>query len=112
MANAGLPGTSAFVGEFMVILSAVKANFWIAFIAALTLIIGAAYTLWMVKRVIYGEVANENVASLKDVNKREFLFLALLAILTILIGIWPNPLLEVMHPTINNLVEHIADPKL
>ncbi|MDH5731617.1 MAG: NADH-quinone oxidoreductase subunit M, partial [Gammaproteobacteria bacterium] len=111
MANAGLPGTSAFVGEFMVILAAMKANFWIAFLAATTLIIGAAYTLWMVKRVFFGEVANENVAKLKDLNAREFLVLGILAVLTLLVGVWPNPLLEVMHPTVDNLVTHIANPK-
>ena len=80
MANAGLPGTSGFVGEFMVILAAFKANFWIAFLAATTLIIGAAYTLWMVKRVIFGEVTNENVEKLEDLNKREFFILAVLEI--------------------------------
>ncbi|MDH5232158.1 MAG: NADH-quinone oxidoreductase subunit M, partial [Gammaproteobacteria bacterium] len=111
MANAGLPGTSAFVGEFMVILAAMKANFWIAFLAATTLIIGAAYTLWMVKRVFFGEVANDNVAKLKDLNAREFLVLGILAVLTLLVGVWPNPLLEVMHPTVDNLVTHIANPK-
>ena len=112
MANAGLPGTSAFVGEFMVILASVKSNFWIAFLAATTLIIGAAYTLWMVKRVIFGEVKNENVAKLQDLNQREFLVLGSLAFLVLLIGIWPNPLVEVMHASVENLVQHIADPKL
>jgi len=112
MANTGLPGTSGFVGEFMVILAAAKANFWIAFLAATTLIIGAAYTLWMVKRVIFGEVGNEGVAKLKDLNRREFWILGSLAILTILLGVWPNPLLEVMHATVDNLVNHIADPKI
>lgn len=111
MGNVGLPGTSGFVGEFMVILSAMKSSFWIAFLAATTLIIGAAYTLWMIKRVIFGDVANDNVAKLKDVNKREFFILGVLAILTILLGVWPNPLLEVMHATVDNLVVHIADPK-
>ncbi len=112
MANVGLPGTSGFVGEFMVILSAVKANFWIAFIAALTLIIGAAYTLWMVKRVFFGEVRNDNVAAMKDLNKREFFILSVLAVLVLWLGVWPNPLLEVLHPTVENLVAHLADPKL
>ncbi len=112
MANVGLPGTSGFVGEFMVILAAMKSNFWIATLAATTLIIGAAYTLWMIKRVIFGEVANENVAKLKDVNAREYAILGILAVLTILLGVWPNPLLEVMHATVENLVVHIADPKL
>ncbi len=112
MANVGLPGTSGFVGEFMVILSAVKANFWIAFIAALTLIIGAAYTLWMVKRVFFGEVRNDNVAAMKDLNTREFFILSVLAVLVLWLGVWPNPLLDVLHPTVENLVAHLADPKL
>ncbi|MDH5436825.1 MAG: NADH-quinone oxidoreductase subunit M, partial [Gammaproteobacteria bacterium] len=110
MANAGLPGTSAFVGEFMVILAAMKANFWIAFLAATTLIIGAAYTLWMVKRVFFGEVANDGVAKLKDLNMREWIVLGTLAFFTLLIGVWPNPLLEVMHATVDNLLVHITDP--
>lgn len=112
MANAGLPGTSSFVGEFLVILSAVKSSFWIAFLAATTLIIGAAYTLWMVKRVIFGEVKSETVAKLKDLNKREFFILGSLAIVVLIFGIWPNPLIEVMHASVEHLVNHIADPKL
>ncbi len=112
MANAGLPGTSGFVGEFMVILASFKASFWIAFLAATTLVLGAAYTLWMIKRVVFGAVANDNVAALADVNKREFLFLAILAFAVLLLGLWPDPLVEVMHPTIDNLLDHIADPKL
>ncbi|HFC54375.1 MAG TPA: NADH-quinone oxidoreductase subunit M, partial [Gammaproteobacteria bacterium] len=89
MANSGLPGTSGFVGEFMVILSAFKADFWIAFVAALTLIVGAAYTLWMVKRVFFGEVANDNVAKLKDINAREFVILSTLAAAVLFFGIYP-----------------------
>jgi len=112
MANAGLPGTSGFVGEFMVILAAFKADFWIAFLAALTLIIGAAYTLWMVKRVIFGAVTNDNVAQLKDVNAREAWILGILVALIILVGVWPNPLLEVMHPTIENLAQQALTSKL
>ncbi len=112
MANAGLPGTSGFVGEFMVILASFKASFWIAFLAATTLILGAAYTLWMVKRVLYGEVANDNVAALKDINGREFMFLALLAIAVLGFGLWPNPMVEVMHSTIDNLLQHISASKL
>ncbi len=112
MANAGLPGTSGFVGEFMVILSAFKANFWFAFFAALTLIIGAAYTLWMVKRVFFGEVANDNVAKLKDINAREFIILGVLAVAVLFFGIYPAPLLEVMGASVQHLLEHIAQSKL
>jgi len=112
MANAGLPGTSGFVGEFMVILSAFKANFWFAFFAALTLIIGAAYTLWMVKRVFFGEVANDNVAKLKDINAREFIILGTLAVAVLFFGIYPAPLLDVMEASVQHLLEHIAQSKL
>jgi NADH-quinone oxidoreductase subunit M len=112
MANAGLPGTAGFVGEFMVILSAFKANFWIAFFAAITLILGAAYTLWMVKRVIYGKVSNHHVAELTDIGSREFLFLGILAVMVLLLGLWPAPLLEVMGATVDHLVEHITQSKL
>ena len=112
MANAGLPGTSGFVGEFLVILASFKANFWYAFLAATTLIIGAAYTLWMVKRVIFGAVANDKVAKLKDINPREFVFLAVLAILVLFFGIYPAPLLEVMDATVANLVKHVVQGKL
>ncbi len=112
MSNAGLPGTSGFVGEFMVILASFKANFWIAFLAATTLILGAAYTLWMVKRVIFGDIANNNVRALTDINKREFLILGLLAIAVLALGLWPDPLVNVMHPTIDNLLQHISVSKL
>ncbi|MCG6969956.1 MAG: NADH-quinone oxidoreductase subunit M [Gammaproteobacteria bacterium] len=112
MANAGLPGTSAFVGEFMVILSSFKANFWIAFAAATTLIFGAAYTLWMVKRVVFGDVVNENVKKLTDVNNREFLFLALLAVAVLGLGLWPAPLLDVMNATVDHLVIQITQSKI
>jgi NADH-quinone oxidoreductase subunit M len=112
MANAGLPGTSGFVGEFLVILSAFKANFWYAFLAATTLIFGAAYTLWMIKRVIFGEVANENVAALKDINNREFFILGTLAVAVLLLGIWPAPLLDVMHASVDHLVQQITQSKL
>ena len=112
MANTGLPGTSGFVGEFMVILSSFKANFWFAFLAATTLIIGAAYTLWMVKRVIFGDVANDNVAKLQDINRREFTFLAILAVMVLLFGLWPAPLLDVMDATVANLVSHMTQSKL
>jgi len=112
MANAGLPGTSGFVGEFMVILASFKASFWIAFLAATTLILGAAYTLWMIKRVIFGEVANDNVKALSDINRREFSFLAILAIAVLVLGLWPDPLVKVMHSTIENLLNHITISKL
>nr|MDJ0881255.1 NADH-quinone oxidoreductase subunit M [Gammaproteobacteria bacterium] len=112
MSNAGLPGTSGFVGEFMVILASFKASFWIAFLAATTLILGAAYTLWMVKRVIFGDVANDNVKALTDINKREFFILSLLAIAVLVLGLWPDPLVDVMHPTINNLLQHVNISKL
>ena len=112
MANAGLPGTSGFVGEFMVILASFKASFWIAFLAATTLILGAAYTLWMVKRVIFGEVANDNVKALTDINNREILFLGILAVAVLALGLWPDPLVDVMHPTIENLLKHITISKL
>ncbi len=111
MANAGLPGTSGFVGEFMVILASFKANFWIAALASLTLILGAGYTLWMVKRVIFGEVANEQVAALSDINKREFWMLASLAAFVLLLGLWPNLLADVMHASVENLVQHISISK-
>ena len=111
LANAGLPGTSGFVGEFMVILASFKVNFWIAFLAALTLILGASYTLWMVKRVIMGPIGNDKVAALTDINSREFWMLALLAIFVLLIGVWPNVIGGVMHATIENLVQHISTSK-
>ena len=112
MANAGLPGTSGFVGEFMVVLSAFQANFWYAFLAGTTLILGAAYTLWMVKRVIFGAVKNDNVASLKDINTREALVLGSLAFLVLLLGIYPAPLLDVMHATVDNLLQQAVTSKL
>jgi NADH-quinone oxidoreductase subunit M len=112
MANAGLPGTSGFVGEFLVILSSLKAGFWIAFLAASTLILGAAYTLWMYKRVIFGAVGNDHVAELQDVDRREFLILGTLAVVVLLVGIWPAPLLDMMHPTVEGLVKHLAQSKV
>ena len=112
LANAGLPGTSGFVGEFLVIIAAFKANFWYAFLAAVTLILGAAYTLWLVKRVIFGEVANHHVAELQDLNFREFTILGLLAVAVLAVGLWPAPLLEVMQATVQHLVQQIAASKL
>jgi len=111
LANAGLPGTSGFVGEFLVILSSYKANFWYAFLAATTLILGAAYTLWMVKRVIFGTVANEGVASLSDITPREFLVLGVLAVFVLGLGLWPAPLVDVMSASVENLVEHVMQQK-
>jgi NADH-quinone oxidoreductase subunit M len=112
MANSGLPGTSGFVGEFLVILAAFKANFWFALLAATTLVLGAAYTLWLVKRVIFGPVANDNVARLQDVNGREFLVLGVLAASVVLMGVWPAPLLDVMHGSIEHLTRQILATKL
>lgn len=112
MANCGLPGTSGFVGEFMVILAAFQQNFWVATLAALTLIIGAAYTLWLVKRVIFGEVANDHVRQLQDINAREWVVMATLAFFVLLIGIWPEPLVHVMQASVENLVQHISQSKL
>ncbi|MEB8430657.1 NADH-quinone oxidoreductase subunit M [Cocleimonas sp. KMM 6892] len=112
MANTGLPGTSGFVGEFMVILTSFKANFWIAFLAATTLIIGAAYTLWLVKRVIFGAVANSNVAELTDINKRETVILAALAFFVLLLGLWPEPLVHVMNDSLAHVVEQATTSKL
>ena len=112
LANSGLPATSGFVGEFLVIIASFRADFWYAFLAGLTLILGAAYTLWMVKRVIFGAVANEHVAALTDVNAREFVVLGVLAFAVLLLGLWPAPLLEVMRPTVENLVQQITASKL
>ncbi|MDT8450187.1 MAG: NADH-quinone oxidoreductase subunit M [Wenzhouxiangellaceae bacterium] len=112
MANSGLPGTSGFVGEFMVILAAFKADFWFAFFAAMTLILGASYSLWLVKRVFYGEVANDNVAGLSDLGTREWIVLTVLALLTLGLGLWPFPLIEIMEPSVANLVDHITTTKI
>jgi len=112
MANTGLPGTSGFVGEFMVILASFKANFWIAFLSATTLIVGAAYTLWLVKRVIFGAVANDNVAALQDINKRETFILATLAIFVLLLGLWPEPLVNVMNDSLVHVIEQATTSKL
>jgi NADH-quinone oxidoreductase subunit M len=112
MANCGLPGTSGFVGEFLVIMGAMQASFWLAFVAASTLVLGAAYTLWMYKRVIFGPVANKNVAALKDLNAREFLVLGLLAAAVLGMGVIPQPFTEVMHGAVNELLRHVAQSKL
>jgi len=111
MANCGLPATSGFVGEFMVIMGAMQKSFWLAFAAATTLVFGAAYTLWMYKRVIFGAVANEHVAALKDLNPRETLVLGLLAAAVLFMGVYPNPFTEVMHASVGELLRHVAQPK-
>jgi NADH-quinone oxidoreductase subunit M len=112
MANAGLPATSGFVGEFMVIMGAMQANFWLALVAATTLVWGAAYTLWMYKRVIFGAVANDHVASLQDLNARELAVLGLLAAAVLFMGVYPLPFTEVMHASVNELLRHVAASKL
>ncbi|MCE2979873.1 MAG: NADH-quinone oxidoreductase subunit M [Betaproteobacteria bacterium] len=112
MANAGLPGTSGFVGEFMVIMAAIEVSFWYAVLASTTLIFGAAYTLWMYRRVVFGEVANAAVAGLKDLSAREALVLGLLAVAVLGMGLWPLPFTEVLHTSVNDLVAHVGQSKL
>jgi NADH-quinone oxidoreductase subunit M len=112
MANCGLPGTAGFVGEWMVILGAVQANFWLGLLASTTLIFGAAYTLWMVKRVYFGEVANEHVKTLTDINGREFLVLSLLAAAVLWMGLYPKPFTDVMQVSVTELLRHVAQSKL
>lgn len=112
MANAGLPGTAGFVGEFMVIIAAFKANFWFAFLASVSLITGAAYTLWMYKRVVFGDVANKHVAELSDINSREFLILAILAVAVLALGLYPKPLTQVMEPSVQHLIQCGVQSKL
>ena len=112
MANAGLPGTSGFVGEFMVILGAIQINFWYAFLASTTLILGAAYTLWMVKRVFFGEITNSHVAELLDINKRELLILSTLAILVIGFGVNPKPITDMTHATVSQFLYHMSQSKI
>ena len=112
MANAGLPGTAGFVGEWMVILGAVKANFWVGMGAATALILGAAYTLWMYKRVYLGPVANDHVKELTDINGREFLVMALLAVAVLAMGLYPKPFTDVMDASVANLLQHVSQSKL
>ena len=112
MANCGLPGTAGFVGEWMVILGAVQFNFWIGALASTTLVLGAAYTLWMVKRVYFGDVANDDVKALKDISGREFLMLALLAGAVLWMGLYPKPITDSMHLSVVQLLEHVAMPKM
>ena len=112
MANCGLPGTGGFVGEWMVILGTVSVNFWLGATAATALVFGAAYSLWMYKRVYFGDVANENVAKLTDLNGREFMIMAVLAIATLWMGLYPRPFTDVMHSSVVNLLQHVAASKL
>lgn len=112
MANCGLPATAGFVGEWMVILGAVQANFWIGLLAATALIFGAAYTLWMIKRVYFGPVANDNVKALTDINAREFLMLAILAVAVLWMGVYPKPFTDVMHQSVTELLKHVAVSKI
>jgi NADH-quinone oxidoreductase subunit M len=112
LANCGLPATSGFVGEFMVILGAVKFNFWIGLLAATALIFGAAYSLWLVKRVVFGSIGNDHVAQLKDLNKREFFMLGLLAIAVLAMGLYPAPFTDVMQTSVADLLQHVAVSKV
>ena len=112
MANCGLPGTAGFVGEWMVILAAIKFNFWVGLGAASALIFGASYSLWMFKRVYLGPVVNDDVKGLKDVNAREFLMLGLLAIAVLLMGVYPKPFTDVMDVSVAQLLKHVATSKL
>jgi len=112
MANSGLPATSGFVGEFMVIMGAVEYNFWIGLLAATALIFGAAYSLWMVKRVAFGEIANDHVRELTDINTREFVLLGVMAIAVLAMGIYPKPFTDVMHVSVEALLQHVAVSKL
>jgi NADH-quinone oxidoreductase subunit M len=112
MANCGLPATSGFVGEFMVILGAVKFNFWTGFLAATALILGAAYSLWMVKRVVFGKIGNTHVAELVDLNGREFFMLGVLALLTIYMGLYPAPFTDSLQVSVADLLQHVSVSKL
>jgi len=112
MANSGLPGTSGFVGEFMIIMGALQTNFIYAFFAGLTLILGAGYTLWMYKRVVFGKVINYHVDTMKDVNLQEFIVLFLLAVSVLLLGLYPEILLAKMHTSVSDLIKTVANSKL
>ncbi|TLZ26582.1 MAG: NADH-quinone oxidoreductase subunit M [Gammaproteobacteria bacterium] len=112
LANTGLPGTSGFVGEFLVILASFNASFWYSALAAVTLVLGAAYTLWLVKRVIFGPVTSPRVAALEDLNGREFVVLSALALAVLVVGVWPAPLLRVMQPSIHHLVAQAIATKI
>jgi NADH-quinone oxidoreductase subunit M len=112
MANAGLPGTSGFVGEWMIILGSIKAGFWVAFCAGLTLILGAAYTLWMVKRVIWGAIANEHVSTLSDLSRPELAAYVLLAFMVIAMGVYPKPFIDYLHQTTSETLLLLSKSKL
>ncbi|MDH3461425.1 MAG: NADH-quinone oxidoreductase subunit M, partial [Burkholderiaceae bacterium] len=112
MANCGLPGTAGFVGEWMVILGAVKVNFWLGALAATTLVFGAAYTLWMVKRVYFGGVANQHVRDLSDINLRELAMLTTLAVAVLWMGVYPKPFTDVMQASVTELIRHVGNSKL
>jgi NADH-quinone oxidoreductase subunit M len=112
MANAGLPATSGFIGEFMVILGAVQFDFWVGLLAATALILGAAYSLWMVKRVMFGAITNKKVAELTDINNREFFMLAVLAIAVLAMGLYPAPFTDTMQASVADLLAHVAAGKL
>ena len=112
MANCGLPATAGFVGEWMVILGAVQYDFWVGLMAATALIFGAAYTLWMYKRVYLGPVTNDNVKNLQDIGCREFLILAILAVAVLYMGLYPKPFTDVMDPSVAELLKHVAQSKL
>jgi NADH-quinone oxidoreductase subunit M len=112
MANCGLPATSGFIGEFMVILGAIDYDFTIGLLAATALILGAAYSLWMTKRVFFGKIENDHVADLTDINSREFLILSILALLTIGMGVYPKPFTDIIHPAAVELLKHVAMSKI
>jgi NADH-quinone oxidoreductase subunit M len=112
LANTGLPGTSGFVGEFLVILASFKASFWYSLLAGTILVLGAAYTLWLVKRVVFGPIANDHVAHLQDLDGREFLVLGVLAVAVLALGLWPAPLLNVMEVSVRHLVDQAIASKL
>ena len=112
MANSGLPGTSGFVGEFLVILGAVEYNFWIGFAAATTLILGAAYSLWMYKRVVFGAVANDKVAGLTDIGRREFWMLVAVAVAVLWMGVYPKPVTDMTDASVAKLLEHVSVSKV
>jgi NADH-quinone oxidoreductase subunit M len=112
LANSGLPGTSGFVGEFLVILASFKASFWFALLAATILVLGAAYNLWLIKRVIFGPVANDKVAALQDLNAREFLVLGVLALSVLALGIWPAPMLNMMEASVQHLLHQAITSKI